>query len=71
MIKAIPLCTCTARPSCYVADQGGTDYEAKLKSELELRKRRALKFTVIRPGGLTLEPAGGVELGRTQVKKTR
>lgn len=45
-------------------------YEAKLKSELELRKRRALKFTVIRPGGLTLEPAGGVELGRTQVKKT-
>jgi hypothetical protein len=45
--------------------------QAKYDAELELQSRKSLAFTVIRPGGLTEEEAGGAEVGRTQIKKTR
>lgn len=47
------------------------DMQAKYDAEVELHTRKTLQFTVLRPGGLTLEPANGVELGITQVGKTR
>ncbi|WWC67823.1 uncharacterized protein I206_101740 [Kwoniella pini CBS 10737] len=47
-----------------------TYLDAKLKAEIELHKRKQIQFTVIRPGGLTLEPAGKVELGKTHLKQT-
>ncbi|ORY27757.1 hypothetical protein BCR39DRAFT_565604 [Naematelia encephala] len=47
------------------------DYmKAKYDAELELHSRKALEYTVLRPGWLTLEPAGGVELGKTQIGNT-
>ncbi len=45
--------------------------QAKYEAEVELHKRKQIQFTVIRPGGLTDEPSGGVEMGITQVGKTR
>lgn len=45
--------------------------QAKLDAELELHARKSLQYTVLRPGGLTEEPAGGCELGKVQVGKTR
>lgn len=47
------------------------DCEAKYDAEVELHKRKSIKFTVIRPGGLTLEPAKGATVGRTHLKSTR
>jgi hypothetical protein len=47
------------------------DCEAKYDAEVELHKRKAIKFTVIRPGGLTNEPAKGAQVGRTHLKSTR
>ncbi|GFZ46665.1 hypothetical protein JCM24511_03885 [Saitozyma sp. JCM 24511] len=47
-----------------------SDMQAKYDAEVELHTRKTLQFTVLRPGGLTLEPARGVELGITQVGKT-
>ncbi|WRT64876.1 uncharacterized protein IL334_001812 [Kwoniella shivajii] len=44
--------------------------KAKLDAELELHTRKQIQYTVIRPGGLTLEPAGGVQLGKTHLQKT-
>ncbi|OCF37442.1 hypothetical protein I317_05257 [Kwoniella heveanensis CBS 569] len=44
--------------------------EAKLKAEIELHTRKQIQYTVLRPGNLTLEPAGGVELGKTHLKAT-
>jgi len=35
-----------------------------------LHKRKAIKFTVIRPGGLTQEPAKGAQVGKTHLKST-
>jgi hypothetical protein len=35
-----------------------------------LHKRKSLKFTVIRPGGLTLDAAKGARVGRTHLKST-
>jgi hypothetical protein len=48
-----------------------TDMKAKLDAEIELHRRKQLQFTVVRPGGLTDEPAGGAEAGITQIAKTR
>ena len=53
------------------ADSGNADMEAKYDAEVELHKRKQLKFTVIRPGGLTLEPAKGAQVGKTRLKSTR
>ncbi|WVQ69122.1 uncharacterized protein L199_007337 [Kwoniella botswanensis] len=47
-----------------------TYLDAKLKAEIELHKRKQIQFTVVRPGGLTIEPAGGVQLGKTHLKQT-
>ncbi|WWC59380.1 uncharacterized protein I303_101932 [Kwoniella dejecticola CBS 10117] len=47
-----------------------TYLDAKLKAEIELHKRKQIQFTVVRPGGLTLEPAGKVQLGKTHLKQT-
>ena len=47
------------------------DMQAKYDAEVELHSRKALQFTVVRPGGLTDEPAGGAKAGITQVGKTR
>ncbi|WWD22103.1 hypothetical protein CI109_106592 [Kwoniella shandongensis] len=48
----------------------GPYMEAKLKAELELHSRKSIKFTVLSPGGLTLEPAGKAVLGRTHLTQT-
>jgi hypothetical protein len=40
--------------------------QAKYDSEVALRKTK-LDFTVLRPGRLTNEPAGKVQVGRTQM----
>ncbi|ODN80436.1 hypothetical protein L202_02681 [Cryptococcus amylolentus CBS 6039] len=48
----------------------GTYMEAKLAAELNLHKRTAIDYTVLRPGSLTTEPAGGVQLGRTHLTPT-
>ncbi|KAI9635353.1 uncharacterized protein MKK02DRAFT_25289 [Dioszegia hungarica] len=45
--------------------------EAKYDAEVELHRRKQIAFTVIRPGGLTTEPAGGVTMGKTALGKTR
>jgi hypothetical protein len=45
--------------------------QAKYDAELELHRRKTLQYTVLRPGGLTEELAGGVEMGLTQIGKTR
>jgi len=47
------------------------DCEAKYDAEVELHKRKAIKFTVIRPGGLTQDPAKGAQVGKTHLKSTR
>lgn len=47
------------------------DMKAKLDAELELHSRKSLQFTVVRPGGLTEEPATGAVAGITQVGQTR
>ncbi|WVR04547.1 hypothetical protein IAU60_001554 [Kwoniella sp. DSM 27419] len=44
--------------------------DAKLKAEIELHSRKQIQFTVVRPGGLTDEPAGGVQLGKCHLEKT-
>ena len=46
------------------------DYEAKFRAEVDLHKRKALKYTVLRPGLLTEEKAGGAEVGQTQLGQT-
>jgi hypothetical protein len=82
MWKAIPACACSRlSPSLHHSEVRGVeglrsvlseiDMQAKYDSEVELHTRKTLQYTVLRPGGLTLEPAGGVELGITQVGKTR
>ncbi|KAK8846837.1 hypothetical protein IAR55_005925 [Kwoniella newhampshirensis] len=48
----------------------GTYMEAKLKAELELHSRKSIQYTVLAPGGLTLEPACKVQLGRTHLTQT-
>jgi hypothetical protein len=50
---------------------GPADMEAKLDAELELHSRKSLQYTVLRPGGLTEEPAGGCQMGQVQIGKTR
>jgi hypothetical protein len=45
--------------------------KAKYDAEVELHRRKAISYTVIRPGALTTEPAKGVTMGRTAVEKTR
>lgn len=45
--------------------------EAKYDAEVELHKRKQLKYTVIRPGGLTMEAAKGATVGKTRLKSTR
>ncbi|WWC87022.1 uncharacterized protein L201_001905 [Kwoniella dendrophila CBS 6074] len=47
-----------------------TYLDAKLKAEIELHKRKQIQFTVVRPGGLTLDSAGQVQLGKTHLKQT-
>ena len=47
------------------------DMKAKYDAEVELHSRKQLQYTVVRPGGLTEEPAGGAEAGITQLGKTR
>lgn len=39
----------------------------KRMADQELYRRKALRFTIVRPGGLTDEPAQGVEVGRPQL----
>lgn len=46
------------------------DMQAKYEAEVELHARKQLAYTVIRPGGLTLEPAKGCTMGRTPLVKT-
>ena len=48
-----------------------TDMQAKLSAEQELHTRRGLQYTVVRPGALTEEAAGGVEMGTVQLGNTR
>jgi hypothetical protein len=56
---------------CRVIRLIDVDMQAKLDAELELHSRKSIMYTVIRPGGLTDEPAKGCEMGVTQLKKTR
>jgi hypothetical protein len=57
------------RDHLYTADLA--DMEAKYDAEVELHRRKQIAFTVIRPGGLTTESAGGVTMGKTALGKTR
>jgi len=45
--------------------------QAKYDAEVELHSRKQLQFTVVRPGGLTDEPAAGADAGFTQLTRTR
>lgn len=44
--------------------------QAKLDAELNLHTRSKIDYTVIRPGNLTTEPAGGAVMGRTHMTHT-
>lgn len=44
--------------------------QAKLDAELNLHTRSKIEYTVIRPGTLTTEPAGGAVMGRTHLAHT-
>ncbi|ORX34496.1 hypothetical protein BD324DRAFT_636145 [Kockovaella imperatae] len=48
----------------------GRYMDAKYKAEVELHSRKALQYTVLRPGGLTMEPAGKCQMGLCQTGKT-
>jgi len=48
----------------------GTYMQAKLDAEIELHSRKALQYTVVRPGFLTLESAKGVEMGILRLRQT-
>lgn len=43
----------------------------KLLADTDLHARRALRFTIVRPGGLTDEPGSGVQAGKVQLGKIR
>jgi hypothetical protein len=45
--------------------------QAKYDADVELHRRKAIQFTVVRPGWLTEEPAKGAQAGITQIEKTR
>jgi hypothetical protein len=47
------------------------EMNTKLEVEIELRKRKSLAYTVLRPGRLTLVGARGVDMGRTGLNTTR
>ncbi|XAO27883.1 hypothetical protein I312_106747 [Cryptococcus bacillisporus CA1280] len=48
----------------------GSYMQAKLDAELNLHTRSKIDYTVIRPGNLTTEPAGGAVMGRTHLTHT-
>lgn len=43
----------------------------KRLADIDLHKRKSLKFTIVRPGGLTDEAAHGVEIGKPQLGSVR
>lgn len=73
MWDAIPACEFGSIPINLKRYSGAdcVDMKAKLDAEIELHSRKSLQFTVVRPGGLTEEPAAGAQAGVLQVGKTR
>jgi hypothetical protein len=81
MWKAIPACMSfvSRKTSAHAAHFQLTsasastwpDMEAKLEADRDLRARKSLKATIIRPGGLTDELARGCQLGTPQLGSVR
>lgn len=74
MYKAIPTCEYDQNssgsslfPHSY---HPSTDMKWKREADLDLHRRKALQYTIIRPGGLVDEPTNGkCELGTPQLGK--